>query len=202
MKRKKVELTHKYLKEALDYDPSTGIFTWRLDRPEYHFEDWRGRNGFISNIKDNLVAGSPSRKTKRNPVNYVVIGLGGRNYKAHRLAWFYVYGDWPEDDIDHINLNTLDNSINNLRVSVDKINHRNRSRYRNNKSGIPGVSFYTRLGKWQAEGQQVLDGKRIRHYLGVYTSFFDACCARKRWELEFDYSPNHGKVIDKWSPDD
>ncbi len=120
------------------------------------------------------------------------------NYKkksilAHRLAWLYVFGEWPSEDIDHINQNTLDNSIDNLRLSVDKLNHRNRTKYRNNKSGIPGVSFYTRLQKWQAEGQQIIDGKRVRHYLGVFTSFLDACAVRKSWELRYGYSENHGK---------
>ena len=186
-------LTQEYLKEALDYDPETGVFKWRMDRPSSHFPDWRGRNGWSKNISSDLIAGSPSKPTKRNPLSYLIIGLSGKNYKAHRLAWLYVYGEWPSEDIDHINQNTLDNSIDNLRLSVDKLNHRNRTKYRNNKSGIPGVSFYTRLQKWQAEGQQIIDGKRVRHYLGVFTSFLDACAVRKSWELRYGYSENHGK---------
>lgn len=192
-----MEITQEYLKEALIYNQDTGIFTWRLDRPDSHFSDWRGRNGWLKNISKDGVAGSPSRPSKRNPLSYIIIGLGGKNHKAHRLAWLYIYGEWPSEDIDHVNLNTTDNRIDNLRLSVDKLNHRNRSKYRNNTSGIPGVSYYTRLSKWQAEGQQIVDSKRIRHYLGVFHSFLDACAARKSWELKFGYSENHGKEINK-----
>lgn len=193
------EVSLEFVKESLNYNPETGEFFWRFDRPDYHFKDWRGRNGFYKNIDPSGKAGSPSKPTKRNPCSYIVIGLKGKNYKAHRLAWFYHYGEWPDGDIDHINLNTLDNSIANLRISENKLNHRNRSRYRNNTSGISGVSFHKKLGKWQAEGQQVIEGKRIRHYLGVFSYFIDACSARKSWELKYDYSENHGKNIDKLS---
>lgn len=189
------EVTQEYLKEALTYDPITGIFHWRLDRPENHFTDWRGRNGFIGNIRDDLVAGSPTGVTKRNPQSYLVIGLNGTNYKAHRLAWLYIYGEWPSEDIDHIDLNTQNNSISNLQLSVDKLNHRNRSKYKNNSSGVVGVSFHKRTGKWQAEGQEIVDGKRVRHYLGLFNNLEDAAIARKSWELEYGYSVNHGKEL-------
>lgn len=190
-----LEITQEYVKEALEYDPETGIFKWRLDRPDHHFKDWRGRNGFIRNISPDRVAGNLQQPTERNPCSYIVIGLSEKLYRAHRLAWLYVYGDWPSEDVDHINLDTTDNRIENLRLSLDKLNHRNRSRYKNNTSGISGVSFHAKLNKWQAEGQQVIDGKRVRHYLGVFASFFDACAARKSWELRFGYSENHGKDI-------
>src|SRR5690554_7820021 len=111
----------KYLKEALDYDPLTGEFTWRLDRPESHFKDWRGKNGWMRNIKEDLVAGYVAPVTKRNPRPYRVIGLKGNLYKAHRLAWLYEYGQWPDGDIDHINQDTLDNRIDNLRISIDQM---------------------------------------------------------------------------------
>lgn len=199
--RVKIELTQEYIKECLTYYPELGEFYWNPNRPDYHFKDWRGRNGFYSNIEPSFKAGSPSKPTKRNPCSYIIIGLGGKNYKAHRLAWFYVHGEWPSEDIDHINLNTYDNRISNLRLSKDKLNHRNRSKYKNNTSGISGVSFYKRLNKWQAEGQQVINGERIRHYLGVFTSFIDACAARKSWELKYNYSENHGKSIEKYSSD-
>jgi len=189
-------LDQKYLKEALDYNPETGDFTWRLDRPQDHFKDWRGRNGWLRHIKEDLIAGYIQSPTKRNPRPYKVIGLKGKLYKAHRLAWLYKYGEWPDGDIDHINQDTLDNSINNLRLSVDKINHKNRSLYSRNASGISGVSWHNRLSKWQAEGQQTMDGKRIRHYLGVFESFLDACSARKGWENEYGYSANHGMPRD------
>lgn len=190
-------ITQEYLKEALTYDPETGIFKWRLDRPESHFPDWRGRNGFLSNIRHKTEAGSLSRPSKRNPTQYIVIGLAGKNHKAHRLAWLYVYGEWPPEDIDHIDLDTQNNRISNLRLSKDKLNHRNRSKYSSNSSGVVGVSFHKKTNKWQAEGQQVVDGKRIRHYLGLYSTIEEAAAIRKQWEKEFGYSENHGKDLDR-----
>lgn len=192
-----MEITQEYLKEALRYNPETGVFTWRLDRPDNHFTDWRGKNGFKRNIADKSTAGNIQKPTKRNPSPYIVIGLSGKLHKAHRLAWLYVYGEMPEEDIDHKNLDTLDNRIENLQLSFDKLNHRNRSRYKNNASGISGVSWHKKLSKWQAEGQQTVEGKRVRHYLGVFQSFLDACAARKSWEIVYDYSDNHGKVRSK-----
>lgn len=191
------KITQEYLKEALSYDKETGIFKWRLDRPESHFKDWRGKNGFYSNINENLIAGSPSRPSKRNPTSYIVIGLNGKNYKAHRLAWLYVYGEWPEEDIDHIDLNTKNNAISNLRLSINKLNHKNRSKYSNNSSGVVGVSFHKKTGKWQAEGQEIVDGKRIRHYLGLFKTLEDAAEARKAWQVEHDYCENHGKEVSR-----
>lgn len=189
-----MELTQEYLKEALHYDPETGIFTWREDRPLSHFKDWRGYNGYIGNIRNSLVAGYKPKGTDRNPRNYLVIGLNSKLYRAHRLAWLYVYGYMPEEAIDHINQDTLDNRISNLRLDIDKINHRNRTRYKNNSSGLCGVSFHKKLSKWQAEGQQTLNDERIRHYLGVHTTLFEAACARKSWEIKFGYTENHGRV--------
>lgn len=190
-------LTQEYLKEALNYNPETGKFTWRLNRPDSHFKDWRGKNGFYSNINPSLEAGSLSRVTKRNPSPYIVIGLGGKLYKAHRLAWFYVNGEWPPEDIDHIDLNTQNNAISNLQLSIDKLNHRNRSKYSNNSSGVVGVSFHKKTGKWQAEGQEIVDGKRVRHYLGLFKNLEDAANARKDWEVKYGYSENHGKEISR-----
>lgn len=194
-----MEITQEYLKQCLTYDPETGIFKWRADRPDWHFKDWRGRNGFMRavGLREDMVAGYDSPPSKRNPCSYVIIGLNNKLYKAHRLAWLYMYGNMPEEDIDHINLDTKDNRIENLRLSVDKLNHKNRSKYRNNTSGVSGVSYHKKLGKWQAEGQQVIDGKRIRHYLGVFADKFEAICVRKSWEIAYGYQLNHGKTIPK-----
>ena len=193
-----MQLTQEYLKEALDYNPDTGVFIWREDRPLSHFRDWRGRNGFLKNIKKTKIAGSVGTPDKRNPCAYMIIGLAGKQYKAHRLAWLWYYGCMPEEDIDHINLDTLDNRIANLRLSVDKLNHKNRSQYVSNKSGVTGVSWNSRTNKWSAEAQVTVDGKRIRYNFGTHGSLFDAVALRKSWELKNGYSENHGKRIEKF----
>ena len=95
-----MEITQEYLKQCLTYDSDTGIFKWRADRPDWHFKDWRGRNGFMRavGLRKDMVAGYDSPPSKRNPCSYVIIGLNNKPYKAHRLAWLYVYGNMPVID--------------------------------------------------------------------------------------------------------
>lgn len=93
---KQASLTADSLREMLCYDSETGIFTWRETR------HWRALKG--------TVAGGCSHQR-----GYRAIRINYRSYLAHRLAWLYVYGEWPSKEVDHINGDTADNSIKNLR---------------------------------------------------------------------------------------
>jgi HNH endonuclease len=111
------------LKSILKYDPITGLFTWRVKR-----RCGRGkftRIGGIAGFKESL--------------GYWCIGIEGKTYKCHRLAWLFCYGKWPRDDIDHINGNRMDNRIANLRIGGKQLNPRNAKRKSSNKSGFKGV---------------------------------------------------------------
>ncbi len=152
------ELTAGYLRSILDYDPETGIFTRKV----------RTSNS----VKVGGIAGS------QNGDGYLLIMLQSRLYQAHRLAWLYMHGEWPKDQIDHINRNRSDNRIANLRDVSHKQNQQNKSKQSNNKSGYPGVSWYKRYSKWRA---------RIRHnqkliHLGYFDDLEDAVAARKAAE--------------------
>lgn len=81
---------------------------------------------------------------------YVIIGIKGRLYKAHRLAWLHFYGEWPSFHLDHINGITSDNRIFNLRQCDDFENMQNQGMSTKNKSGYMGVSFDKERCKWQA----------------------------------------------------
>lgn len=154
----------------LDYHPIAGVFVWKIN-------SGRARAGNIAGcVKD----------------GYIVIRLNGKLHFAHRLAWFLMRGDWPEA-IDHINHDRADNRIDNLRPANKKINGRNAALSKNNKSGICGVHWHQHqvknYGGWVAQ----IKYNGITHYLGHFKDFFEACCARKAAELQYDFHLNHGK---------
>lgn len=157
-------LTQERLKELLHYNPDTGIFTW-IDLK-------------TKRRKLNPVAGFSDK-------GYIRIDIGKDKYRAHRLAWLYVYGEWPKKDIDHINHIRSDNRIENLRDVTAQQNHNNRSATKRSKSGVNGVSFE---GKWRA--RIYVDKKQVN--LGVFYDLFEAICVRKSAENRYGYHKNHG----------
>ena len=122
-------LTQERLKELLDYDPDTGVFVWRVSR---------------GSVKAESVAGCTHHE------GYVHISIDGRKRLAHRLAWLYVHGCWPTNQIDHINRVRDDNRLCNLREVTNQKNHWNRGKQKNNSSGLIGVFWDKKAKKWRA----------------------------------------------------
>ena len=83
------------------------------------------------------------------PQGYRKIGLFGLYFSEHRLAWFYHYGEWPKNYIDHINGLKADNRIGNLRDVTKKQNGENRHSL-SGKSGVRGVCWASKQGAWKA----------------------------------------------------
>src|SRR5262245_21672838 len=104
------------LKRQLDYNPATGVFTWRQGP----------RAGRVAGCVD-VVNG------------HVKIGLGGRRYYAHRLAWLWMVGRMPVGEIDHADCNKANNAWLNLREASDTENRWNVPPQRNNQLGLKGV---------------------------------------------------------------
>lgn len=95
---------------------------------------------------------------------YRRIVLKGGRYLAHRLAWFYVHGVWPDKDIDHINMARDDNRIANLRLATVSQNHAN-TRALVSKSGLKGAHWNAQRGYWQSYIK--VNGKNI--FLGRFS---------------------------------
>jgi len=144
------ELTAARLRDLLDYDPETGLLSWR---------GGQGR--------------AYRRVGTKHPLGYLRVCVDGRDYLAHRLAWLHVHGEWPPAQIDHRNGCRQDNRIANLRLATNPENHQNRKMQRNNTSGWPGVRE-DRPGRWIAK---VKTGGKYRH-LGTFATFEEARDAR------------------------
>jgi hypothetical protein len=146
----------------LDYNENTGVFQWKKKR--------RG-------IKRNVNLGTD------NGFGYLRITVLGKSYYAHRLAWFYVYGKWP-DQIDHINGVKSDNSIKNLRNVNVLQNAQNKTKpQKNNTAKILGVHWNKKANKWEAH----ICIYKERKYLGLFENIEDAEKAYKKEKERISY---------------
>jgi hypothetical protein len=150
------ELTAERLRELLHYDPLTGLFR----RLKQCGSSWKGD-----------IAGTVHR-------GYIVISIDGRNHKAHRLAWLYVHGKWPDDQIDHRDRDKANNRFANLRAATNKQNHENLNMPRNNTSGHRGVYWYKPYSKWIV----FVGHNNNQVFVGYFDSIAEAVAARKKAE--------------------
>ena len=143
-------LTAERLREVIHYDPETGIFTRKVRLAQRHQ---------VGDRADMVVTGGGLK-------GYYRVGLFSKRYLAHRLAWLYVYGEWPEHEIDHINGNPGDNRIANLRDVEGAVNLQNmRKPRKTNVSGYLGVYKHAQNNTWVARIQK---DKRTIH-IGCFT---------------------------------
>jgi hypothetical protein len=136
-------ITAERLRELLRYDPETGVFHWL-------------KTG--SGKRLDLVAGS------FKPGGYVFMWIDGKSFYAHRLAFLYMEGALPPEDVDHINRCKSDNSWLNLRKASRSQNLQNATKPKTNTSGFKGVSWIVPRRKWRAQIQL----GTCRRELGVF----------------------------------
>jgi len=143
----------------LCYDVKRGLFWWRK----------------------NIIAGKGAVKIKANDSaghlrkdGYLRICIDSQIYEAGRLAWLYIKGYFPENQIDHINQNPSDNRFKNLREASKQCNARNYGNPKNNKTGVRGVYWYQAGQKWQA--YIMVDQKG--YHLGFHEDFTEAVAHR------------------------
>jgi len=153
-------LTHERLLEVLDYDSLTGIFKWRISKAR------RVCAGDIAGHKDQL--------------GYIIIVIDQKYYKAHRLAWFYITGELPQQHIDHKNRVRDDNRLNNLRLATRFQQRVNSKTIRN---GLKGA--WRNGNKWSAE----IRANGEKRYLGIFDTELEAheayCQAARELHGEF-----------------
>ncbi len=154
--------------KILTYDLNTGRFTYKC-KPRAQTE-----------IGD--IAGTIDKE------GYRVIKIKNKLYKAHRLAWLFIYGRMPIGQIDHINHNRDDNRIENLRVVNNQENQKNRLINKNNKSGVNGVFWNKLSNKWQARIR--VNSKAI--HLGLFSTLDEAIEVREQANIKYGFHQNHG----------
>lgn len=144
------DLTAQRLREALHYDPDTGVFTWRPL--------------VLSQKRTTRRAGR--RAGWQTALGYVYIGIDGAQYGAHRLAWLYQAGAWPEQDVDHINGRRADNRWANLRDVAHRMNVENQraAPSSNQSTRLLGVTFHKPSGLYLSQ----IKSKGKKHYLGYF----------------------------------
>jgi len=148
-------ITAQRLRELLNYDPETGIFTW-------HILPTRG-NARLNPEQ----AGGKDRK------GHIRICINQKYYAAHRLAWLYIHDEWPSKDIDHHNGIPSDNRIVNLREATSQENRFNEKLRSSNTSGYKGVLRHPQTGRWRASIW--INYKRI--HLGYFATAEEAAAA-------------------------
>ena len=141
-------ITQSRLKELVIYDESSGIFTWRISR-----------GGFV---KQGETAGSLVN-------GYVSITVDAGRYRAHRLAWLYHYGSFPNGEIDHIDGNKSNNSIENLR-DVSHAENMQNIKSSPAATGLLGARWHSRAKRWQSVIS--VNGKQI--HLGYFSTADEA----------------------------
>jgi hypothetical protein len=170
-----------FLRKALDYDPETGILTWK-DRPRDHF---KSQSAYVRWNK--LHAGTHAF-AHIDTNGYKTGTIGSVRYYAHRIVWTLTQGVIPPGEIDHINGDRSDNRLRNLRLVNRQMNTQNRKLRSDCQHGVHGVEFHVSK-KWKA----TININKKRVYLGLYSTFEEAKAARKSAERKYGFHPNHGR---------
>ncbi len=157
-------VTQQRLQEVLSYDSETGLFTWLVS------------TSFRIKVGD--IAGCPD---KNGQINYNGIRIDSKLYDAHRLAFLYMTGEWPEV-VDHINGNGLDNKWSNLRSVTQSVNTINKHTPVRSSTGYRGIYPGKKLGSFQVR----VDRNQRRYNIGTFETLQQAIEARDRKLAELE----------------
>jgi len=183
--------TPETLCKLLRYEPETGLLFWRKRPVEMFSDSGCGGQAGVAARWNGRFAGKEAL-TAKHSTGYRYGMIFGHAYFAHRVIWAMETGEWPPDQIDHINGVRNDNRLVNLRAVSRAVNSKNQRRPKSNTSGVIGVCWHRTHGKWVARIKR--DGKNI--HLGLFTSKSDAIAARAAADIDLGFHPNHGSVLD------
>lgn len=179
------------LRQLLDYDPATGLLTWRKRGVEW-FRPSKTRSAEHIRALWNARYANKEAFTADSGQGYRCGCLLGTKLKAHRVIWAMIFGHWPEEDIDHKNGGRADNRLNNIRDVPTRINTRNAAPHRKKSGMPPGVKFYPKKNSAPYQARICVDGKS--RSLG----YFDDPDAAHRAYIaaadQFGFGSRHGRA--------
>lgn len=158
-------VTQERLKELYTYDPIGGTFRRNF-----------GRQG----VEKGSLAGSMNHH-----FGYVNIFVDDKGYKAHRLAFMYMTGEWPPEEVDHLDGDRSNNAWENLKLCSRSENARNMAKRKDNTSGHVGIGFHKKRNQWRA--------RIMGEHLGWFPTMEEAIKARQEHPSNILFSERHGK---------
>ena len=165
-----LEIDTDYLRSLLSYDSASGVLRWNVSR---------------GSVKAGAIAGCMDRN------GYWVVRIDRKNFLSHRIAWQLHFSAPPPRYIDHINGDTSDFRIENLRAATASQNVANSRRQLNTRSGIKGVGPSSKCSSWHA--QIVHQGRK--YWLGSFKTKEAAAAAYSAKAVElFGEFANSGEA--------
>ena len=174
------------VKELLSYDPETGKFYWKF-RDEKWFRSSRLKTAKQHATWWNSRFGGREALSAINGTGYRTGAILKVSVKAHRVAWAIMTGEWPTEEIDHIDHDRANNRWKNLRPVSYSSNRKNMKLYATNRSGVPGAIW--RRERWEVTISVL--GRRI--YIGRFRSLAEALEARTQAQIRHGFHENHGR---------
>lgn len=166
-----------HLRECLEYNPTTGSLIWKK-RPSSHFKTQRDCNAWNTRF-------SGKKAGVKKSTGRIELTVDNKKFRAHRVAWAIHHGTWPENEIDHKDVNQSHNLIGNLRPATRQQNQRNLKLNRKNTSGFKGVTWFAARNKFKA---QIKVRNKCLH-LGLFSDPSEAhkayCAAADQYHGDF-----------------
>jgi hypothetical protein len=171
---------YEFIASVTAYDSESGELVWKERDDVKNPKSWNSK-----------YAGKPCGYLSKDGYRKIKIEFEGKRlcFSAHMVAWFHAYKRPPTGLIDHINQKPWDNRLVNLREVDHSTNARNALVPKSNKSGIVGVFWNSKAGKWQAAAK--LHYKT--HYLGLYENIEDAEKAAVNFRIQHGFAKTHGR---------